>query len=33
MIEANIGLYARGSTHDRQTLALQRNALVAYSSL
>lgn len=26
-----MGLYARVSTHDQQTLALQRNALVAYA--
>ena len=26
-----MGLYARVSTHDQQTLALQRDALVAYA--
>jgi DNA invertase Pin-like site-specific DNA recombinase len=26
-----MGLYARVSTHDQQTLALQRNAMVAYA--
>ena len=26
-----IGCYARVSTHDQQTLALQRNAMVAYA--